>query len=194
MKENVMLNWFHDLRRFVGRAAASLPPRPGRRRATARPKVEALEERQVLSGAGKVIFIFHEEPGQLITMFTLDATEKEFKALRDLVDGATATMPVTASLINPAGELPVLLFPDQENPGKIVVQLNPPVTFPDGHTGLDLQDITLPGLLAPLRLKIPKVEIAVDVGPQHHHKQHHHHHHHPGIGGFNGFGGIGGLG
>jgi hypothetical protein len=153
--------------------------------------VEALEERQVLSSPGKVIFIFHEEVGQLVTGFTLDATEKEFKGLRDLVAGATATMPVTASLTHQAGELPVLLFPDQHNPGKIVVQMNPPVTFPDGHTNLNLQDVTLPGLLTPLRLRIPKVEIAVDVGRHHHHHHRHHHHSHQGYGnyGYWGFGG-----
>jgi hypothetical protein len=161
-----MWNWYHHLRRFVTRAAASLPPRLGRRRATFRPKVEGLEGRRVLSHRPQVVFILPPvqtcDPVTELTVDASDASRGDFQDFLRLFDGATPADPGTATLAGAHGKPIVNLFPDSTNPTNIRIQLPQPIKLKPGHYTFKLKHLTAPGALTPL-VELPRVELFLHV-------------------------------
>jgi hypothetical protein len=164
-----MFNWYHHLRRFVGRAAAALSRRPGRRRATVRVKVEALEERQVLSSLPPLSFELTFTPGTFINEIVISEAESTpaFRLYRNKLAGEHAIEGVLDVVGGSGVDLPVRL---EDHGHKIIIKLKD--NFFSIATGGAYVGTIFPA-------------------------EHHHHHHQPGNGngGFNGLGGgIAGFG
>jgi hypothetical protein len=155
-----MRSWYQYLRRLVAGAAAALPPRPGRRRATFRPKVEDLEERRVLS-TGLVIFVPPPvEAGNQIKTITIQAHGNDLQGFRAFVDQGSPANPVTAQLNGVPGNPQVIL---RGGPGvHVIIELPRPIEFGEGQHTFQLRNVSQ-GSVALQGL--PKLKVSLEVEP-----------------------------
>jgi hypothetical protein len=163
-----MLNWYDHLRRFVARVTGPPQPPAESRRRRVRPKVEALEERQVPSSLPPLSFLLTLPPGTnfpaggVIVLSENESTGPAFRRyLHDLGGGEVIHGHLDLAGIGIGEDIPVKLKEDGHEI-RIVLEQGFTTTGRGGE---------LVGTIFP---------------PEHHH----HHHHHPGIN--YGFGGGGG--